>query len=61
MALRRQMIDFIRLNSIEELDEIGRIGDIPVVQKQPHSVDVRILVEMIDPSVLKVEARRMMP
>jgi hypothetical protein len=49
VALRRQVKNFFRLNPIKELNQIGRIGDIAVVKKQSNAIDVRVLVEMIDP------------
>jgi hypothetical protein len=31
------------------------------VEKEPHAVDVRIPVQVVDAAVLKLEARRMTP
>ena len=49
MALSCQMINFIGLDTIKKLDQIGRVGDVAEVKKKPHTVDVRVLIEMIDP------------
>lgn len=35
---------------------MNRIGQIPIVQEKPHTVDVRIAVEVINPA--RVESRR---
>jgi hypothetical protein len=43
------MIDLVRLNAIKKLDKVRRIGDVAVVEEQSHAVDVRVVVEVIDP------------
>src|SRR5262249_37939572 len=48
VALRGQMVDFVGLDAIEQLDQVRRIGDVAVVQEQPHVVDVRIAVKRVD-------------
>ncbi len=53
MTLRRQMIDLVRLNVVYQSQEIGRVGSIAVVQKETHSIKVRIFVEVIDAPGIK--------
>jgi len=42
------MEDLVWGDPIEQLHEVGGVRDVSVVQKKPHSVDVRIAVEVID-------------
>ena len=42
------MVNFVRLDAVKQFDQVRGIGDIAVVQKKPHAVDVRILIEMVD-------------
>ena len=53
MALGPEMIDFIRLQLIEQFYQIYRVCQISVVQEEPDPMDVRILVEVIDPRGIK--------
>ena len=55
MTLRRKIVDLVRLNLVDQLDEIGAVAEITIVEKQLHPIDVRILVEMVDS--LGVEGR----
>ena len=48
MTLCREVVNLIGLNSIEQFDEICGIGNIAVMQKKPHAVDVWIFVQMIN-------------
>ncbi len=48
VALRRQIVDLVRLHLLDDADQIGGIGQVAIVQVQPHAALVRILVEMID-------------
>ena len=48
VALRRQVVDLVRLDLLDDADEIGRVGQIPVMKLQPHVRLVRILIQMID-------------
>ena len=48
VALCRQIIDFVRLHLLDDPDQIGRVGQIPIMQFEPHIFLVRILVKMID-------------
>ena len=49
MALRPEMIDFIRLQFVKQLHEIYRVGQIAIMKEQPDAVDVRVGIKMIDP------------
>ena len=42
------MVNFVRLQLVEQLHQIHRIAQVAVVQEQPDAVDVRIGVKMID-------------
>ena len=55
MARRAAFSNVARLDAVEQLDEVGRVGDVSVVQEQPHPVDVRVLIEMVNAS--RVERR----
>ena len=48
VALRREVINLVRLQLVNQFHEIHRIAQIAVVQKQAHAVDVRIGIKMID-------------
>ena len=48
VALRAEMIDFIRPDAVDEPREVQRVGKIAVVQEEAHAVDVRIGVEVVD-------------
>jgi hypothetical protein len=50
VALRPEVIDFVRLQFIKQLHQIHRVREIAVVQEQPHAVNVRIDIKMIDAS-----------
>ena len=43
------MVDLVRLQLIKEADQVCRVCNITVVQEQSNTVDVWILIEMIDP------------
>ena len=48
VALRAQMINFVRLQFVKKLHKIDRIAEVAVVKKHSDVVNVRIGVEMID-------------
>ena len=48
VALRGQMINFVRLQLVQEFNEVDRITKVAHVQKKPHAVDVGVGVKMID-------------
>jgi hypothetical protein len=35
MALRRQIVDLVRLHLLDDANQIGGVGQIPIVQHQP--------------------------
>jgi hypothetical protein len=61
VALRGQVIAFIRLHFLHDMDHAGGIGHIPVVEGEPPPFLVRILVQMIDAAGVSNELRRLMP
>ncbi len=48
MALSAEMIDLIRLQIINELHQVHAIGQVAVVEKKFHAVDMRIRVNVVD-------------
>src|ERR1700730_8390359 len=48
VALRAQMVDLVRLQFIKKLHQMDRISQITVVKKEPDSVHVWILVQMVN-------------
>src|SRR5262249_53903033 len=53
MALRRQIVDFVRLDDLYRADKAAVIGYITVVEEKTASWSVRILDQMVDPSRIK--------
>src|SRR5262249_17955669 len=53
MALGAKVINLVRLQAIEQLDQIHGISQVAVVEKETDAVDVRVLVKMIDPRGIK--------
>ena len=49
MALGTQVIDFIRLDLLDDPDQIGGIGQIAVVHKKAHILFVWIVVKVVHP------------
>ena len=49
VALRCEMVDLVRLQRVEQLHQVYRIGQIAVMQEESHPIDMRISVKMIDP------------
>ncbi len=56
MALRRQVVDLVGTDLAEQADEVGRVGEIAIVQEHVLVRRMRILVYAIDPA--GVERRR---
>ena len=56
MALGGQVVDLVRLHLLDDADQAGAVGQVPVVQDEPLLGFVRILVEVID--AVGVEQRR---
>ena len=48
MALRCQIIDFVRLNFLHQADEVGRVRHVTIVQEEGDVIFVRIAIEMIN-------------
>jgi hypothetical protein len=55
VALGSQVIDLGWLGILDDANEIGRIGQVAIVQREPRILLVRVLVEMID--AIGVEGR----
>ncbi|MNK95626.1 hypothetical protein D3C87_1158700 [compost metagenome] len=56
MALRCQIVNFVRLNLLNDTDQIGRIRHVAVVQNEARILVVRILIDVIYPA--GIEGRR---
>ena len=56
MALRAQVVDLVRLHLVNDAGEVGRIGEIAVMEHELLLRHVRILVDVVHP--LGVEQRR---
>ena len=48
MTLSSQVVDFVRLNFLNDPDEVRRIRQVPIVQGETHGFFMRILIKMID-------------
>ncbi len=48
MRLRGQVIDLIRLDLLNNPDQVGRIGQIAIMQNEPLVRIMRIPVQVID-------------
>ena len=48
MALRRQVVDFIRLHLLDDVHQAGGIGHVAVVQNERAALFMRILVQVVD-------------
>jgi hypothetical protein len=55
VRLRAEVVDFVRLELVEQFHHLHRVGEITVMQEQPDAVHVRVTVKMIDPA--RVEGR----
>ena len=55
MGLRAEIINLIRLQCIEQLHHLHRVGQIAIVQMQFHAIDVWITIEVVDAT--SVESR----
>ncbi len=56
MAHGGQIVDFVRLDLLDDADEIGGVGEVAVVQDEIAVADVRILIEVV--YAIRVERRR---
>ena len=49
VALRAEVVDLVRLQLVEQLaSATTRVGQVAVVQEQPHARLVRVAVEVVD-------------
>ena len=48
MTLRTEVVDLVRLEIIDQFDEVHGVGQVAVVKEKLHSVYVGILVKMIN-------------
>ena len=55
VALRREVVDLVRLHLLHDADQVGRVGQVAVVQSHAYVALVRVLVQVVD--AVGVEAR----
>ncbi len=48
VALRRQVVDLVRLHFLDNPDQVGGIRHVPVVQVHFHTLLMRVLVQVVD-------------
>ena len=53
MALRAQVINFVRLGLLDEPNEVGAIGEVAVMQDEIAVIQVRVLVDMVHPCCIE--------
>ena len=56
VRLRREIVDLVRLRLLDDANDVGRVGHIPVVQMERHAFLVRIVNELVD--AFRIERRR---
>ena len=49
MTLRREIVDFVRLDLLNDANQVRRVCEVAVMKCQPHVDFVGILIEMIYP------------
>ena len=49
MAHRAEVVDLVGLGLLDDPHEVARVGEIAVVQFHPRVLDMRILIDMVDP------------
>src|SRR5665213_56978 len=48
VALRREVVDLVRLDLLDNADQVAGVGQITVVEVQAHTALVRILIQMVN-------------
>ncbi len=48
VTLRGEVVDLVRLHLLDDADQVGRVGQVAIVQEQLDVALVRILIQMID-------------
>ena len=54
MRLGRQVVKLIRLGFLNDADQVGRVGQVSVMQDEVAVINMRILIEVVDAA--RVEA-----
>ena len=57
----REVVDLVGVDLAQQRDQPGAVGEVAVVQGQARALVVRVAVEVVDPAVLNVDARRIRP
>ena len=50
MALGGEVVDLVRLGLLDDADEVGGIRHVAVMQDEPLVLDMRVLVDILDPA-----------
>ena len=50
MALRREIVDLVRLHFLDDLRQAGRVGHIAVMQKERLALFMHVMEQVIDAS-----------
>ena len=53
MALGTEVVDLIRLNLLDNSNQVGAVGEIAVMKSEPWVALMGVLVEVIDPAGVK--------
>ena len=53
MAHRREVINFVWLNLLDNSDQIGRVGQVAVMQFEFGIINMRVLIQVINPVGVK--------
>ena len=48
VALRAEMVDLVGFEVVDEFHEIHRVGEVAIVEKKAHAVDVGALIEVVN-------------
>ena len=48
VTLRGEVVDFVRLGLLDDADEAGAVGHVPMVQEESYVMFVAILIQMVD-------------
>ena len=61
MRLGAEVVDLVRADVGQQTDQVRGVGQVTVVEVEAPVVDLRVLVSGSTRSVLKFEARRLIP
>ena len=53
MALGGQVVDFVQLDVLDDVNQVGGIGEVAVVHEEADVLFVEILIEVINPGSVR--------